>query len=265
VRTDGFPFADRVDDLVAGKIYAPLRLNERGEDVGTTGAEVASGTGSDGTLYSGHNCSDYTDAGGLILWGLASGTTEQWTAANAPDECNIALRLYCFGTSSSQPVPAPRPMSGRFAFVSVANFSGGGIASADAACGIEASAAGLPGSYLALLATTTASAGSRFSLTGPAWVRVDGGPLAESALAFMSGNFRNGLSQTANGRYVALYILTGTGPGGLLSQAATMAETCNDWTTTSGTSVVGHSGRSDAALYYYGPGNCIRPFYCLQQ
>ena len=64
-----------------------------------------------------------------------------------------------------------------------------GIAAADALCTSEATAAGLPGTYRAFLATKQASAMSRFDLGGAPWVRVDGVVLATTASDFGAGNF----------------------------------------------------------------------------
>lgn len=62
----------------------------------------------------------------------------------------------------------PRRFAGRLAFVTDDVFQpGGGIAAADALCQREASAAGLPGTYCAELATSTGPAEARFDLSGP--------------------------------------------------------------------------------------------------
>ncbi len=61
------------------------------------------------------------------------------------------------------------PVTGRTAFVSTSSFDAStGISSADTLCQNEATAAGLPKSstFLALLSTSTASAASRFTLSG---------------------------------------------------------------------------------------------------
>ncbi len=58
-----------------------------------------------------------------------------------------------------------------------------GLAAFDEACSMEAAAAGVPGSFLALVATSSQSALSRFDTSGPPWVNMLGVPLANTAAA----------------------------------------------------------------------------------
>src|ERR1700734_4365982 len=68
------------------------------------------------------------------------------------------------------------------AFVSSAMYDGdlGGTAGADTACRNLAHASGLPGTYVAWLGTSTASAVSRLG-SARGWVRPDGKPFADRA------------------------------------------------------------------------------------
>jgi hypothetical protein len=104
----------------------------------------------------------------------------------APLGCSSKARLYCFGVDRQAQV-AVTPVVGRYAFMTHSTWTpGGGIATADALCQQEASAAALPGTYKALLAPTGASAASRFDTSGLPWIRPDGTPIAPTADMFFS-------------------------------------------------------------------------------
>lgn len=103
-----------------------------------------------------------------------------WTQRFA-GQCSAERNIYCLGIDYENPLPKQNA-SGRAAFVSKAFFQpDGGLAGADEICQEEADEAGLQGNFKALLATSTQSAISRFSLAGPTWVRTDGLPLWDTA------------------------------------------------------------------------------------
>lgn len=155
-------------------------------------------------------------------------------------------------------------------FASTASFfPGGGLAVADAQCQADAAAA-LPGSYRAMLATSTASMASRFSTTGAPWVRIDGIPLVAAAADMF----------VANGRLVAALDLTSAGTfllnyGGWSGStspqmAGTLAKTCNDWTSTNGNGIGGRVQYTDftSMQAFDNPLDCTNTadhLYCLQQ
>lgn len=58
-RPDGKPVADRVEDLLAGRMFYPIRVDENGDDIGIVGPEVATGTVSNGGR-SFNRCNDCT-------------------------------------------------------------------------------------------------------------------------------------------------------------------------------------------------------------
>jgi hypothetical protein len=118
------------------------------------------------------------------------------------------------------------------AFVSSALWTpqSSGIAGADLECQSEAQAAGLAGTFLAALGSTTATASSRFSLTGPVWVRPDGAPLGDTASQMFNGTLTpttiamtaDGMPLPANSEYYW---------AGMPNQMLT--DSCTDWTSTS--------------------------------
>jgi hypothetical protein len=230
-RTDGRPFVDRIDDLTMGHVLHPLRADETGAMVSQS-PKVATGTTNLG-IKSSATCSDYTDPGGIIAVGSPTETGDGWVAfPDTPPPCTTSLRLYCFGIDLDEPLQI-QPASGRLAFLSIQGFTaGGGITSADELCRTEAAQAGIPRDFLALLPTVGAAAGSRFSLTGPNWTRVDGIPLAESPLAFMNGDLIATPNVTALGGFETRSVITG---GQWLSMSSS---TCTDWTDPTATNVM---------------------------
>lgn len=266
VRPDGEPFADSAADLSAGRVLDPLDVDELGnhvaDDVG-----VHTGTLADGTVATGLTCADWSSNTGSARHGLASGGAAVWTSAT-DGTCAAAQRLYCLGTDHAYPV-RPWTTEGRIAFLSEASFEPGyGLAFADGVCQAEATAAGLDGSYLALLATADASAASRFNPAGPTWMRPDGVPIAASASDLLGGGaLLAAIDVSADGtRYDGdVPVLTGA-----LSVTASSATTCNDWLDAGASSTYqGRTGHSDAAWFNSAEAvSCAATnlrFYCLEE
>ena len=262
VRPDGRPFADQVDDLVNGTIVFPPRLDEAGNDLG--GAHVVSGTQGGGTAST--SCSDYSDPAGMIRFGSTDGTYEAWFTRGF-DPCNQPARIYCFGTSLARPVTIT-PEIGRRAFVTVGTFApGGGVAAADALCASEAQAAGLSGTFQALLETSTAGAASRFSLSGATWVRLDGVPIVDSPAQLATGILNTSLSVTAAGAHLdGAVTFTGATTNDLASPQPA-PDTCSDWTTSSGSTSLGNTfyGYEAAVSWSSGTCNAAYSLYCLEE
>ncbi len=261
VRLDGAPVVDRVDDLTAGRLLHPIRVDELGEDVGDAAGPVATGADSSGNTEDA--CTDWSSAGGGYTWGYSAATTDFWTSTGFPDNCTTAVRLYCFGIAYDAALEIT-PVQGRRAFVSVQAFvPGGGLAAADALCASEASLAGLSGTFRALLGSSTSTAASRFDLSGRTWVRVDGIALADTPLDFMAGNLTAPPNVTAVGTYTSGTVMTGGSPG-------LVSSTCSDWTDSGvGPGGVG-AGLSEfaapSAFDLAAPIGCAgAPIYCLEQ
>ncbi len=254
IRPDGRPFTDTVADLTSGKIYYPPRLDEFGNDVGKD-VIVLTATTSDGLLYlydeptfnvatcqnwSSASTEDFTEVG------YADGTTYIWTGF-ASTGCSASARLYCFGLDQSNAL-APLTDTGRYAFTSSGSFlPGSGIAAADSLCQSEATAAGLPGTYKALLAVEGASASSRFSFAGAPWVRPDGVAIVEKASDLATDLLMAPIGVSAGGLYLGnLGVWVGASS---LSDAGSES-TCASWTSNSAglTGLGTRSSRSDVAM-----------------
>jgi hypothetical protein len=259
VRPDNRPVVDRVPDLLAGKLLYPPRLDEFGVDHPDGSFAVATGSAPDGSAE--FTCSDYTSAsgdnGGLMA-GRADATTGKWTK-DATLPCNATAHLYCFGVDRDVAIVVP-PLAGqKRAFVTQSSFTAttGGRGGADTVCDAEARTASLAGTFQAFLATTFASAASRFG-EGP-WFRVDGVEIGTLVTPIAP------LNVTASGAYVTGTAWTGAITPNDLGSAAT---TCDDWVQFGGTGAQGDVTRSaPGPLFFLGTGNCTTPasIFCLEQ
>ncbi|MDD4997504.1 MAG: hypothetical protein PHI99_05100 [Syntrophales bacterium] len=237
VRKDGKPFADTVADIVSGKIFYPLRIDENGVDTGAY-TYVWTGTDGDGTVY--HyspdpwTCSDWSSSSGTQVAeiGKSSAVAELFTAS-ASISCSTPQRIYCFGTQNNAPV-AVTPTVGRIAFVTTQTWiASGGLTGADNLCATEADTAGLSGTYKALLATNGASAASRFNTSGPPWVRPDGVAIAPTAGELFSATLLDSaVNQSADGSQYFGNVGAWTGAENP-STAGAWATTCENWTDSS--------------------------------
>ena len=260
IRTDGKPFVDTVGDLLAGHHFYALRLDENGDDIGPNAVSVATGADTTGRAYFGGNCTDWTDPAAAYEIGLPSASGMAWSTGGA-NPCTNGAHLYCFGVGYTTPLEMT-PVAGRLAFVTVqAYVPTGGLAGADALCASEASAAGLPGSFLALLPTSSTSAISRFDISGPTWVRPDGIALADSPLAFASGDLLASPNLTALGSPTAnRHVMT----GGAIPLP--MIDPCNDWTGGPGGSQEGNCNFASIQAFDSTTTGCNgEPIYCLAQ
>jgi hypothetical protein len=263
VRADGRPFADTLVDIVQGRVWYPLRLTEKGDDVATTGdptdLTVATGTEANGST-SIYTCDDYTNpamsAG--VTAGLADNSPYGWSSLMG-GICGTPQRLYCFGTDHVAPVTLV-PESSRHAFVSENDVtSGAPLSSYDQECGNEAAAAQLPGMYRAAMATTSQAVLDRFT-PGPPWVRFDGVTVIDS-----SGKQLAPILYNAGGGFDIT--IAWSGASSLLTKAPTAAASCRDWTATDTTvGLTGNVSRSGGEAFGGIPNQCniaIR-VYCLE-
>lgn len=229
VRTDGVPFADQPADIAAGHVWAPISLLADGSEQVFDATAVVTGTLAAGTMAPSTNCSDWTSTAGLGEVGSLDATIQRWTDNFASGSCSAASRIYCFGIGNQMPV-STSPPTGRRAFLSTAVGTVAGIGMLDARCAQDAAAAGLAGTFRALVATSTASAISRFDTTGARWERLDGIPLAPTAAALAIG-LRVPLDLHADGTYDMTTERVWTGAADPMSLSSGMS--CADWTSSS--------------------------------
>jgi hypothetical protein len=269
-RPDGLPITDTVADL-AGGVRHMVNMDERGNLVLGVVA-VATATNATAMLDASQGtCGNWTVASATsVVGGRPDATSSEFANKGFFATCDMAAHLFCFGIRSNTPLDNMR-VQGRIAFVSAAGWKpGGGRAAADAHCMSEATAAGLPGIYLALLPTNATSSAARFDLNGPAWVRVDGARVAATPTALMSQRLDTTLNLTASATPKDGYVWTGYGMKDALS---TGESTCNDWTSSSsaalgslGDSRYGSGFLNDAAEGgNAGLCSATYPLYCLQK
>lgn len=268
VRVDGSPIADTVADVTSGKLLYPVRLTADGERATNDGANhavVVTGTLQTGT-HASMTCADWTNGGGMVKVGNANGTGQNWTDWFDGDYCTQQMGFYCFGTNRMASLTIT-PTTGRLAFVTGGLWHpGGGIASADALCQMEATAAGRSGTFKALLATSTASAASRFDEGGAPWVRVDGIPLSKPGVSPFD-EIEAPLNVYLDGRY--------SPGGGVFTGAPSPRQTassrnCSDWT--SSTTGVGSWGSVEDTFGWFSefgpqtlPCTDQSALYCFEQ
>jgi hypothetical protein len=284
VRVDGKPFAVSLGALFpnggwgGGHSLYPLEIDEHGNAV-APGTAVLSGWNSPG--FANYDCSGFTNAmAGVFAPARAGGG---WSVGGVMDQygadptCGTPVRYYCFGTDYAVNLsPYPRA-TGRLAFVaylSTGVTQNGGVATLDAACASAASSAGLPGTYAALVATSSATAASRFSTAGSPWVRTDGVQIVASAANLFASSgpiLLAPLDIDAKGSVMPTgseaFVMTGATSFDTL---ATSATNCSDFT--DGSSSDNHLGIADGSLsdnrFAYTeilPCNWASGVYCLQQ
>lgn len=271
-RPDGKEVANMPRELAAGVIFYPIRLTEFGEDVYESAVHTA--TGPDGMLDVGNTttCTDYTVADDRsITVGSSSGASLLFTATIDQQTCAMNGRLYCFGVSKQTWVAPLPPPAFRRAFVTKGDWDPtGGIQSADMLCNSEASAYGLPGNYMALLATTTASAASRFNTADTTgWSRIDGVELAPTAAELFSLDYwETALTVFADGKYDSQGTLIVAGGASSLTSMGTSELTCDDWSKSTGTFGAGINGATRVGTLFavQTDANCGTParLACLQ-
>lgn len=266
VRVDGLPVANTRANLTAGAIYHPIRIDENGQDVGSVTVGTATIPG--GTTAVSGDCAELTGTSESLRFGLSDATRSSWTDDGGSISCNAPVRMYCFGTNFTVPV-APPVAQGRFAFLSSPWTPGGGTSGADGHCQSLADSRSLPGTYVAFLATTMASAPSRL-VDGLPWVRVDGIPLAPTASEVIDGKLTAPLNVDVSGTYTNREaVWTGVPASGLVTAMSTAEDTCADWTDTGGFASTGINVRTASAWFFENVGTTTctnqRRLYCFQR
>ena len=255
IRLDGMPVVDTVAELEAGQALHPILLDELGYPVR---ARVGTTTKLGGIATT---CGDLMSTAGMTHGGYSDATGTFLASGTSILGCGAGVRLYCFGIDRVAPLPALAPVVGKRMFVSPATATDGGLAALDAKCNATASAAGLVGTFMAVLPSGGLAASTRFVGTVGPIVRVDGVKIAASAGALFLGQLDSPPNQTADGTYGDDAVLAGTA-----------AETCTDWTENSSAGVSrGFSSLAQAGFLGGAYGVFINqtcgasvPVYCLE-
>jgi hypothetical protein len=264
VRPDGLPFADRLSDLLAGRVYYPPVVTEN--ETFPPVREVWSATGADGRFDVGSGeCEGWTSASseqsgatGTSVGGPVAFTDNR--DASAP--CDTPRSILCFGIDRRAEVT---PLGvGRIGFVTRDPIAGSaGLVNFDGRCAAEAEAAGLAGTFLAMVALAGSPAGERFDTGGQTWVRPDGVRLYASADELGSGPILAPIAVTADGAdYLDVDVWTGA-----LDYFPEVGPNCEDWSSAGATGSGGRSAMTDTYEAYSDGGEpCteFRHLYCLE-
>lgn len=176
-------------------------------------------------------------------WTVVAGTsanitfgtpTAASTTVSANEPMNYTLRLTATdgaGNSAYDEMVLTWQDGNHIAFMTSTTFGGnlGGLAGADASCQARATAAGLSGTYKALLSTSTVDAASRVTVVAPI-MGTDGVKIADDQADLWDGTLDAAISHTEFGSFVNYYAFTGSTSAGL-KVASYM---CSDWTSTTG-------------------------------
>jgi len=267
VRTDGFPFADRIDGALdpVACVFSPLALDEHGVLVSHV-VPVWTNTDTLGAFHSSYPspCSDWTSTTGNAGHGEDWSTSQSWVSAGGLS-CSIAARLYCVESGPAKPLP-PHRSGGALVFVTSTGSDGnlGELAGADALCVARATAAGLPAptSFVAWLSDAAVDAIARLTYDGP-WVRLDGVLVATGKADLVDETLHAPINLTETGEYLGNW---GVWSGTLHSGNGT-GSTCSGWAT-GAAGVSAHYGRANSATYswtYFSTASCNSNFrlYCF--
>jgi hypothetical protein len=239
MRTDGRLLADMPSDFfLGGNMLVPLNVDASGGGPPSY-ANVWTGTNSDGTIDSANGtCGDWTSQNGSTTVGFQNRGVP-FTSTTGVYACANSAHFYCVEIGHNAPV-APSRTTDRFAFMSTYTYGDIGRAGFDAQCQADATAAGLPGTYLAAVGTTTQTAASRFATNTP-WQRPDGTRVSETGDAMFDGTRLIGfIDQKADGtRLTDVTYVVSVRTGGRPELLPLANQTCDDWTNAAGTVDVG--------------------------
>ena len=227
VRRDGAPFADDPTAFSTGKVVFPPRLDELGNDIGNVNIYTGTSYGVTSTTL----CTDWTDNAAGSMGGIAQTQYASSSVYAASRACSTQGHILCVETGRNETVQA-RPNTGKLAFSTKNAWTpGGGRDSADAFCASEAAAAGLSGTFLAAIATTTESIASRFT-PGNTYRRVDGVRLVRAPGLFDVTWLDVPPELDQFGSLIGADFWSGIDR---FNQTAVPADNCNDWTDSSAT------------------------------
>jgi len=197
-----------------------------GDDDATTGGGGAD-EGADGSVVGdggGRDAARVVDAGPDVVDASAADANEDAEPGDAGPDVREGANI-AFATS--------RTVRGDF----------GGLGAGDAICNEEAADAGLPGTYVAYLSTSTVDAIDRIA-GSRGWVRPDGKPFADRPEDIAEGRIIYPLVRTA--RNVEAFAFGHHFTGSNVMGRKAIGRTCDDWTSTTGDASGGSFGSSIA-------------------
>jgi hypothetical protein len=295
-RPDGVLVASSTADLADGTLDAPIGVTESASAL-APGEQAWTGTFGSG-LSSADHCEGFTSAASLDT-GNTGGVDEtgdgDWSMIDAR-ACDEQHHLYCMQDDCpGQPVvdfatdphncgacgarcpgatvcvdggchaPAGKLV---FATNNVWNGNLGGLAGADAKCNAAAAAAHLGGTYVAWLSTADVDARDRIG--DHAYYRVDNVKVTSSKLDLLYWPLEAGISKDENGNtlliagvFVGTSVYTGTKKDGTHH----IYYRCQDWTSSTASSVVGSLGSTDQTWTEWQTAvscNEKRRIYCME-
>lgn len=255
---DGTPIADTVESLFdQHALFNPIRLTAGGAPRVAAPWSGSSVNGKTSTA----TCLDWTD--GSFSEQGTSGDASSPRLGGYTTSCNNQWSLYCFETGRVAFV-APPPRTGRVAFVSrYKRSSPDNIGTLDSVCQSEAAAAGLSGTFLVALTTSTASIASRFPADTRPWIRPDGTIVAKPTAALFQATLSSFVNQFADGQYVFEEAMW-TGVSTSAEQTTGIDATCNDWSTAGATQSTAGAPDHANSNFWMGMGaSCNNPYHVL--
>lgn len=215
----GRAIADQASDWVDGSMQNPVLRDEQNRMI------------DDRLVWLGaadFNCSDWTnDLTDTVAINGSASAFRATTVAGCMNEASLVCLEIRATVETRSPVSA-----GRVAFVSSDWTSGGGVEDADRHCNAEAAAESLPGTYLALLATSDVDASARFALDGAPWVRTDGVQWTESATEIEQDRpffYSNFLNRGVDGAVLIRPAWYGDGSNHCLDWTSTTTDDFGSW------------------------------------
>lgn len=263
VRADGETFATSVDDMVAGKMYAPLRIDETGTDQGDV--VVGTATDTDGTYTMGEACFGVSGTGG-VDFGFAHAGKNWWTHTGNFSQvgCGASAHYYCFETDKNGAAPMPAH-TGKLAFLSNGTINGGqGLATGmDTLCKSE----GPPGRNFVAMVGNGIGSGMVYTATDrsvPNTVRPDGVWFTDNTNTIVAP-----LDVTLGGTYIDAPVWAGAMRSDA-PPATDGSEDCSGWTSPASTvnGRTGSSAQTSAGTFGNGgtlPCNNALRIYCVEQ
>lgn len=172
------------------------------------------------------NCSQLYDHNTVVMLTAADAAGSQFTGwggacSGASPSCAVTMTQARFVSATFEPIPP------NYVFASSTTIypKMGGLAVADQHCNTLANNAGLPGTYVAYLSTSTVNAVSRIS-GASGWIRVgDRLPVADKPSDIASEHFFYPIKVDEHGNDIGGdFVMTATHPNG-----SKFGSTCSDW------------------------------------